>query len=201
MLRKFSPRTHNSCIQFLCIGVLALPLAAPGVSAQSAAQPNEIIGEEPEFVLIGTSHIGDYYSATLRLSSGQQLSISSDNAGAIPLAGFNGYTVTKIEPKRVSIRHPSNAACAASSEQGVVCDTENVTVLELKVRVFDGVAAADVGQTVIPAVTDLSAISSEAGSFIDRIQTQAAATGTRAEVPDGMELIETSAGFQLIPDD
>jgi hypothetical protein len=83
----------------------------------------------------------------------------------------------------------------------VVCDAQGATVLELKVRGLVAIAAPDSGLTVIRSANDLTDVPAEPGSFIDRIQTEAAAKGIKPEVPNGLRLIETSTGFQLVPED
>jgi hypothetical protein len=181
--------------------MLMLSFSAQVVAAQTSASISQANGEEPEFVLVGTSRIGSRYSATLQLRSGKQIIVVSEKGEAVPLLGMSGYTVAQIEPKRVLIRHWSNSTCAALTEQEVVCAADTTTALELNIRTLEGVNDPDSGHAVIRVANDLTDIPAAPGSFIDRLQTEAAQRAERPEVPNGMELIKTSSGFQLIPDD
>ena len=201
MLSKSGPMTSRLPIPILHGCVLALSLLPLVIYGQSPASGNTAAEAGPDFVLVGTSRIGNRHSATLQLSSGKQIVVVSENGNAVPLSGFSGYTVTKIEAGRVSIRHTSDSACAAFPDQGVVCDAEETTALELRVRALDDVAEAGPAQAVIRLANDLTDIRAESGSFINKIQAEAAQRGVRPEVPDGMALIETATGYRLIPDD
>jgi hypothetical protein len=54
---------------------------------------------------------------------------------------------------------------------------------------------------VASPLNDLTDVPAAPGSFIASIQINAARRSEIPEVPNGMQLIETSLGFQLIPDD
>ncbi len=201
MLKRFGLKATCSRLTVLCICVLALSLLSPNGCAQSLASSDVDRRGEPEFVLVGTSRFGNRYSATLQFESGRQVVVASENGAAVALPGFHGNTVAIIEPRRVLIRHASGTTCAANPLHGVVCDAQGATVLELKVRAFDPIAEHNLGQPVIRSANDLTDVPAQPGSFIDRIQTEAAQRGIKPEVPNGMRLIETSTGFQLVPED
>lgn len=179
---------------------LTLPFLVTSGVAFAQSLPNSAGAGEPEFVLLGTSRIGSRSSATLQLRGGKQVRVVSNNGQAVPLSGFAGYTVLRIEPRRVSIRHPEDTACLDFPEQGVACDGQGTTTLALRVRVNDR-AAPDAGQAMIRDGSDLTDVPAEAGSFIHQLQNKAAERGERPEVPEGMELIETPSGYQLVPED
>ena len=190
--RRFSP--------IACALAFTLPLLISTGAVFAQSSPNSAGAGKPEFVLLGTSRIGSRSSATLQLRGGKQVRVVSKNDQAVPLSGFAGYTVMSIESRRVSIRHPEGATCVDFPEQGVLCHGEGTTTLALRVRVNDRVAP-DAGQVVIRDGSDLNDVPAEAGSFIDQLKNKAAERGERPEVPDGMELIETPSGFQLVPED
>ena len=201
MLRKPGWKTTYSRLTVLCSCVLGLSLSSARVDAQSLASGDGASAGEPEFVLVGTSRFGNRYSATLQFRSGRQVLVASENGAAVPLPGLHGYSEAIIESRRVLIRHSSDTSCTAYPLHGVVCDAQGATVLELKVRGLVAIAAPDSGLTVIRSANDLTDVPAEPGSFIDRIQTEAAAKGVKPEVPNGLRLIETSTGFQLVPED
>ncbi|MCI5106607.1 MAG: hypothetical protein MRY76_07845 [Pseudomonadales bacterium] len=86
----------------------------------------------PEFTLLGTSRIGDNYSAMLRHRDGEALSVklAADDNTRIP--GYSDYTVVQVESGSVSVRYPDNQPCQANEERGVRCSSaDNIAILGL----------------------------------------------------------------------
>jgi hypothetical protein len=201
MLEKSAPNARYSSISLVCSGMLILSLLPLAVCAQSAASRNAASVADPKLVLIGTSRIGSRYSATLQIAGGKQVTVVSENDRAVPLPGFSFYTVTKIEPKRVFVLHLNDANCATVPDQNMTCADGTAITLELMSRALDPVTGPNSKQSVASPLNDLTDVPAAPGSFIASIQINAARRSEIPEVPNGMQLIETSLGFQLIPDD
>jgi hypothetical protein len=93
------------------------------------AQPNST---NPEFTLLGTSRIGNSYSAMLRHRGGEAVSVKLDPNSNTRIPGHSGYTVVQLESGSVSLRYPDNQPCQANEERGVRCSSaDNIAILGL----------------------------------------------------------------------
>ncbi len=88
---------------------------------------------EPYFVLVGTSHIGDSYSAILRHRSGNTIRVGKINPdGNTRIPDHQGYNIVHIGPGTVSIRYPDSDPCIDAPLKGVRCNQAvNIAALEL----------------------------------------------------------------------
>jgi hypothetical protein len=86
----------------------------------------------PEFTLLGTSRIGDSYSAMLRHRDGEAVSVKLDPNSNTRIPGHSDYTVVQVESGSVSLRYPDNQPCQANEERGVRCSSaDNIAILGL----------------------------------------------------------------------
>jgi len=87
----------------------------------------------PDFTLVGTSRIGDRYSAILRSRDGNEVVIATEQGRNARIDGYSQFSVVDVGPGRVSLQLPPGAACVEYRDQGVSCNsTANIAVLELK---------------------------------------------------------------------
>lgn len=87
---------------------------------------------EPEFTLIGTSRIGDRYSAILRNRDGSEVVVTAEQGRNTRIDGFSQFSVVDVGPGRVSIQYPGSSSCVEFRDQGVSCNTAaNIASLEL----------------------------------------------------------------------
>lgn len=82
---------------------------------------------EPEFTLLGTSRIGNKYSAILRHKGGEAIQVKAAPGGSTPIPDHGGYSVVSVAAGAVSIRYPGNDACVEFSDRGVTCDASDNT--------------------------------------------------------------------------
>ena len=75
----------------------------------------------PEFTLLGTSRIGDSYSAILRHRSGESILVRSQGNTATPIKEHAGYSVLGVGAGKLSIRYPVSVPCVEDVGQGVSC--------------------------------------------------------------------------------
>jgi len=185
------------------LGGTLLTVALCGIADPTAGQsPGRTDNSNgPAFVLLGTTRIGDRYSALLRAVDGSQVLVASDGAGPTPIEGFSDFNVTSIGSKRVLIQRPASMPCVAYPALGVGCEGNYTSTLQLRARVLEQVGGATAVQPELTVERSLEAIPAEAGSFIEAIQEKAEARGEKPEVPPGMQLLETSSGYRLIPED
>ncbi len=89
---------------------------------------------EPEFTLVGTSRIGDRYSAILKNRDGTEVVVTSESGRSTGIEGYSQYSVVDVGPGRVSIQYPGSSSCVEYRDQGVSCNTAaNIASLELTV--------------------------------------------------------------------
>jgi hypothetical protein len=108
-------------------------------SAQSRANAPTRPGREsrvtvaaPEFTLIGTSRIGDSYSALLRHRDGDTIAVKAASDVNTRIPGHTDYTVVAVSAGSVSIRYPDNHPCEEHRDRGVSCSgAGNIAALEL----------------------------------------------------------------------
>lgn len=181
----------------LCLFLAGLADVASG---QSSSRGSGAVSNGPAFVLLGTTRIGDRYSAMLRHRDGGQVVVVSENGTVAPIDGYTDFAVLKIEAGHVAIQRPDDLPCVAYPGLGVSCTAVNVTALDLRIAGPDA-ATAIPRQPVFAGSADLSEVDAEPGSFIESLQDKAEARGEKPEVPAGLQLLETSSGYRLIPED
>jgi hypothetical protein len=94
-------------------------------SAQSSATT-------PEFTLLGTSRIGNRYSAILRHRDGEAVTVKLAADANTRVPGHSDFTVVQVESGSVSVRYPDNQPCQANEEEGVRCSSaDNIAILGL----------------------------------------------------------------------
>lgn len=98
---------------------------------------------EPQFILVGTSRIGNSWKATLRTRMGETVVVKGQPDGRAPIPGYTGYQLTGVEGRRVAIDYPANAGCTEFSDKGVSCTSDNAGSLSLTTAAPVAVAVAD----------------------------------------------------------
>lgn len=79
-------------------------------------------GPQKDFVLLGTSRIGDKYSAVLQAPDGKTFVQRLVNNAATPIEGYPGYELLNVTTKNVKITYPEDAPCQVSKiPKGVNC--------------------------------------------------------------------------------
>ncbi|MFM1896122.1 MAG: hypothetical protein RLZZ385_1196 [Pseudomonadota bacterium] len=185
-----------------CCWALGLAIAPITVSAQNRDARNPLAADfpQPEFVLVGTSRIGDRLSAILRHRKGD-LIVVRDFDLAAPIAGYSRYSVVKIGSGRISLQYPSDEPCFEYRDLGVSCEGVAMAALELAVGVMDRFDIPAIPLSTVPVATVIEGIPAEPGSLIDALQAEAQERGQTPIVPPGMEMIETPSGYRLVPAD
>ena len=88
---------------------------------------------EPEFVLVGTSRIGDRQRVVLTHRSGETVSVPVASNGQATIPGHEQFRIVTSEGGRVAIQYPVGSTCVAASARGVSCDdTANIAWLALR---------------------------------------------------------------------
>jgi len=156
-------RTCFSCLRNLTGAALILSLTtAAGVFAQELnlfegvensatpeqPQPSRNRGDgasatEPQFILVGTSRIGNSWKATLRTRAGETVVVRGPPDGNVPIPGHAGYQLTGVEGRSVAIDYPANAGCTEFSDKGVSCTSDNAGSLSLTTAAPMAVAITD----------------------------------------------------------
>ncbi len=88
---------------------------------------------QPEFTLVGTSRIGNSYSAILLHRGGNPVYIRDiDPQANTRITGHIGYTIVHAGPGTVSIRYPDGDPCVEATDKAVSCSSAgNIAFLGL----------------------------------------------------------------------
>jgi hypothetical protein len=86
----------------------------------------------PEFTLVGTSRIGDSYSAILKHRSGDNVVVRTSPGSTTAVTDYPDFLLSDVGAGNVSLRYPSDTPCEEHLEQGVSCTSVgNTARLEL----------------------------------------------------------------------
>ena len=202
----FAHLIQKVALRGLCLTLLAEVILLPGTNlalaqSESSQRSRSTSTQAPVFVLLGTSRIGNRYSAMLRHRDGSHVRVVSEQGGTTSISGYSQFSITQIESGRVVMQRPDDSPCVAYPGLGVGCLAVNLTALELPVTA-PATAALNAPVTAVYEQTgNFADIDAEPGSFIESIQTKAQQRGEEPEIPPGMQLIETSSGYRLVPED
>lgn len=87
---------------------------------------------EPEFTLIGTSRIGNKYSAILRNKDGREIVIDTSADTNTRIEGYSQFSIVNINAGRVAIQYPQSTSCVEYEDKGVSCNSgANIASLAL----------------------------------------------------------------------
>lgn len=200
MTRSNFKSKSRQCLTFVT-GVVLTKILLQSALAQEAPQLPRFGMQDSSIILVGTSRIGNRASAALQLSDGRQVRVASKKGEAVSIDALGGFSITEIESKRVLIQQSNQPSCLNNPEGHTQCADAKASFLHLQVRPYSPTETAPAALANATSANDLSGVKASAGSFINQLQNKAEALGVRAEIPEGMELIETSAGIQLIPED
>jgi hypothetical protein len=95
--------------------------------ASRTSREPRVTGAGPEFTLLGTSRIGDSYSAILRHKSGESILVRSQANTATAIEDHAGYSILGVGPGKLSLRYPASVPCEEYVEQGVSCAVSSNT--------------------------------------------------------------------------
>ncbi len=181
-----------------------------GRNTARSARESRATTAQPEFTLVGTSRIGDDYSAILQHRSGETVVVKSAANRETRIPEHTTYSVINIGAGRVSVRNPGGSPCVPFAEQGVSCDvTSDTTVLELAT----GEAVLDVASTEInleetvqqveesDGVTNPFEAARDANAVRDNNNGDGRFRPRRIEpgdVPPGMRVVSTPFGDRLV---
>ncbi len=93
-----------------------------GRRSGSAGSVVATLSTEPEFVLKGTSRIGERRQVLLQHRDGQVIEVPLQAAGPNPIPGHGQYRVVAEQGRRVGVSYPANGVCVSSAQLGVGCD-------------------------------------------------------------------------------
>ncbi len=88
---------------------------------------------EPEFVLVGSSRIGDRRRVVLTHRSGAVVNVPLAAEGRTAIPGHEQFRIVASAAGRVAIQYPADRPCAEASDRGVGCDAAaNIAWLSLR---------------------------------------------------------------------
>lgn len=192
---------------------------SPDMAINNAAPSSNSV----QFVLVGTSQIGDKHRARLRSPDGQTVTVELSQLGSTAIPGYPGYEVTRISTRELEVHHPASTPCVPSREQGVTCSGTHQARLQLataaplvreqppatttneaqQTDVAQSTAPADGSQPENPFAAALRA-ARERGEIPDAAAARAEGARFRArridpaDVPPGAQLIRTPFGDRIV---
>jgi hypothetical protein len=117
---------------------------------------------EPEFTLVGTSRIGDRYSAILRHRDGTEVVVTAESGRNARIEGYSQFSVVDIGPGRATVQFPAGSDCIEFASQGVSCNTAgNTASLELSRGDPIPRAVVTARQEEVPVADDGEVVASE----------------------------------------
>lgn len=101
-----------------------------GEGAADAAAPSPT---EPEFVLVGSSRIGERRRVVLTHRGGETLTVPVAAEEQTSIPGYEQFRIVASEGGRVAIQYPAGRSCVEDSDRGVSCDAgANIAWLSLR---------------------------------------------------------------------
>ncbi len=101
-----------------------------GIEVTDSSQPSpsnrptresRVTTATPEFTLVGTSRIGDNYSAILKHRSGDNVVVRTGSGSTTPITEYPDYSISDIGAGNLSLRYPASIPCEDHLDQGVSC--------------------------------------------------------------------------------
>ncbi len=175
----------------------------------------------PEFTLVGTSRIGDRYSAILKNRDGTEVVVTARSGRSASIEGYGQFSVLDVGPGRVSIQYPGDSSCEDYLDQGVSCNrAANTASLELTVGdpIPRAVISAREDEAENDVSTDDAEESEEPVNPFAAMRERALQDGDApepppnrrreftprridpADVPPGMRVVSTPFGDRLVRD-
>lgn len=170
---------------------------------------------EPEFVLIGSSRIGERRRVVLSHRGGETVTVPVATEGQTSIPGHERFRIVASEGGRVAIQYPADASCVEASDRGVSCDASaNIAWLSLRPGPVSEqpVADFDTGQEEALDLSDQAREDLERDPNNPFARLRAEALGQDAppperfrprridpaEVPPGMRVVSTPFGDRLV---
>ena len=105
--------------------------SASDLGRRSRQAPSDQSSTEAVFTLIGTSKIGSTIYVNLRHMSGEKVRVQYRGVAA-QIPGYQGFFVSDVRGRSVSIGQPDDVPCVAYEDKGIECDYErNISRLRL----------------------------------------------------------------------
>ena len=178
-------------------------------TSRSPARPNRESRETasaPPFTLMGTSKLGDNYSAMVKHRGGETIIVRVGANGNTSIPDYSDYSIIDVAAGNISIRYPDNSPCIGFSEQGVSCnDAANIARLTLPTSA--PLPFVNPPDELIESVEDqpenpFEALRNGAAAQDEERAGNAARFTPRRinpeDVPEGMRVISTPFGDRLV---
>ena len=183
-------------------------------SAADSAAPSLT---EPEFVLVGSSRIGERRRVVLTHRSGEVVTVPvADGQTSIP--GHEQFRIVTSEGGRVAVQYPAGASCVEAADRGVSCDASaNIAWLSLRPMPVPEqfIAELDAGQEEEPDPADQARnarddLARDPNNPFARLRAEALGQDVppparfrprridASEVPPGMRVVSTPFGDRLV---
>lgn len=156
-------------------------------------QPPKPMPPQKDFVLQGTSQIGDKYTAYLQAPDGKTIRQSWKPGQTLTLKGFAGYRLRKVGDKEVEIEYPKESTCRKSDEKkGIKCSKDGLSA-QLELRHGQPTA----GRPAPPVASAPDATPPNAAP--ENPVTPKPNIIKPEDVPPGMKIVRTPFGDRLVP--
>ncbi len=93
----------------------------PSAGSNRPVRESRVTTASPEFTLVGTSRIGDSYSAILQHRSGDNVVVRTGPGSTTAVAGYPDFLISDVGAGNLSLRYPVGTPCEDHLDQGVSC--------------------------------------------------------------------------------
>jgi hypothetical protein len=97
------------------------PIESAPAEEANPLQAFTVQNGQPAFTVRSTTRIGSKYKAVLVDRTGQQKVVEWQNGAAMPVPDAMGFSVSGIDSRSITLQHPANDPCVASTEAHVNC--------------------------------------------------------------------------------
>src|SRR5690606_40574435 len=171
----------------------------------------------PAFTLLGTSRIGNKYTAVLAHRDGSITRVSADPGSTVEIPDYPGYRLVGIGSRQVSLTTPGSDPCVDQQDRGVSCSDIGVTQLSLATAAPIAIPEGEENAGAVPMNADPDAAPENPFAAAIRMAREAEANGqprrrranpedfqprriAPADVTAGMRGLRTPFGDRLVPD-
>ena len=162
--------------------------SASDLGRRSRQAPNNQLSTEAVFTLIGTSKIGSTIFVSM---SGEKVRVEYSGVAA-QIPGYQGFFVSDVRGRSVSIGQPDDVPCVAYEDKGIECDYEqNIS----RLRLTTAASVLHNSEKGSPNAEESSIGEPQANPF-DILRR--AASSDNAPEPSGMRIVSTPFGDRLV---
>lgn len=187
------------------------PFAQKAKKAPPPPKKAARMSPQKDFILRGTSRIGDIRAAVLQAPNGKQFVQRLNNSGRTPIEGYPDYYLLQISAREIRVQYPEDSPCRNSNAQnGVQCsaDQKTATLNLVHRKAIAAPRKSTRARTAKKAQTQRKLTPEEARKKREEARQKRKELYKNfkrqvikdEDVPPGMRVVRTPFGDRLVPD-